>query len=77
MIILAMILVFGVVCVGLDRVLPVSPSPDDRLVRVGAVIAGVGAVFTFLAWWAVVPVFVLVAGAGMVLVGRRRTASAG
>jgi len=59
-------------CVVWDRQSPVSTAPDDRLIRIGAVLAVVGALSSLLMWWLIVPVVVFLAGAAMVVVGRHR-----
>jgi len=59
-----------------DRRSPLSPSPDNRLVRIGAVSAVVGAASTLLLWWLIVPVFVFFAGCTMIVIGRHRVATA-
>ncbi len=59
-----------------DRRSPTSASPDTRMIRIGVVLAAIGAVFSFIAWWAIVPVVVLLVGATMIVVGRHRVVSA-
>ena len=55
-----------------DRRSPLSSSPDNRLVRIGAVSAAVGAASSLLLWWLIVPVFVFFAGCAMIVIGRHR-----
>ena len=62
--------------VGWDRQSAVSASPDDRLVRVGAVLVIVGAVWSLLMWWLVVPVIVFAGGGALVVIGRHRVITA-
>jgi hypothetical protein len=60
-----------------DRRTPASAAPDMRLVWAGVVLAAIGLVATLLAWWLVVPVIVLLAGATLIVAGRHRTVSHG
>jgi hypothetical protein len=57
-----------------DRMAPVSSTPDMRVVWTGAILAVVGLVTSLLAWWLVVPVLALLAGAALIVIGRHRTA---
>jgi hypothetical protein len=59
-----------------DRRSPVSTSPDMRLVWIGGVLAGIGAVSSFFLWWLIVPVIVLLVGASLIVIGRHRVVSA-
>ncbi len=54
-----------------DRRLPLS-GPGDGPVKLGAAMTVVGVIGTFLLWWTVVPVLLLVAGLVVLAVSRRR-----
>ncbi len=56
-----------------DRGLPFS-GPGDGPVKVGVAMTVVGVVGTFLLWWTVVPVVLLVVGLVVLAVSRRRLA---
>jgi hypothetical protein len=59
-----------------DRSSPASEFPDRRLLALGAVLAGVGAVATMVAWWLVAPPIVFLAGCTLIVTGRHRTVTA-
>jgi hypothetical protein len=59
-----------------DRRSPVSASPDGRLVRIGVVLAVIGGVTSIMFWWLVWPMFVFLAGAALIVVGRHRVVTA-
>lgn len=59
-----------------DRRSPVSASPDMRMTWIGGVLAAIGAVTSMMAWWAIVPVVVLLVGATLIVVGRHRDVAA-
>ena len=53
-----------------------SIRPTLMFVKVGYVLAAIGAVFSVLLWWLVVPVVILLAGAAMIVIGRHRVVTA-
>jgi uncharacterized membrane protein len=76
--ILALILVVvAAAFVAWDRRSPASPNPDTRIIAIGTACAVVGLIGTIFAWWLIVPVVLLLAGAVLIVVGRHRTRVAG
>jgi hypothetical protein len=72
---LLILLLVGAGFVLWDRSSPASEFPDQRLVVGGVALTIVGIPSTFMLWWAVVPVIVLLAGGASIVVGRPRTSA--